>query len=102
MREIQRLRIEQEATGKAHTDMQANPTLLAELRLLRQRKDELEGRMSSLQDSRRDLMKQLEGLMKLLKVRFQINIMVFKTIVLFLITFGTKLVSSSLRLHCDL
>lgn len=35
---------------------------------LRQRKDELEQRMSSLQESRRELMVQLEGLMKLLKV----------------------------------
>lgn len=34
----------------------------------RQRKDELEQRMSSLQESRRELMVQLEGLMKLLKV----------------------------------
>lgn len=36
---------------------------------LRQRKDELEQRMSALQESRRELMVQLEGLMKLLKVR---------------------------------
>jgi len=35
---------------------------------VRQRKDELEQRMSSLQESRRELMVQLEGLMKLLKV----------------------------------
>lgn len=35
----------------------------------RQRKDELEQRMSALQESRRELMVQLEGLMKLLKVR---------------------------------
>ena len=46
----------------------SNPTLLAELRLLRQRRDELEARMAALQDSRRELMVQLEGLMKLLKV----------------------------------
>ncbi|GAA6094041.1 dystrobrevin, beta a isoform X1, partial [Tachysurus ichikawai] len=32
-----------------------------------QRKDELEQRMSALQESRRELMVQLEGLMKLLK-----------------------------------
>lgn len=37
--------------------------------LARQRKDELEQRMSALQESRRELMVQLEGLMKLLKVR---------------------------------
>lgn len=36
--------------------------------LNRQRKDELEQRMSALQESRRELMVQLEGLMKLLKV----------------------------------
>lgn len=46
-----------------------NPALMSELRALRQRKDELEGHLSSLQDSRRQLMVQLEGLMKLLKVR---------------------------------
>lgn len=37
--------------------------------LFRQRKDELEQRMSALQESRRELMVQLEGLMKLLKVK---------------------------------
>ncbi|KAM9308362.1 dystrobrevin alpha [Gastrophryne carolinensis] len=68
LQEIQRLRIEHEQASqptpeKAHQ----NPTLLAELRLLRQRKDELEQRMSALQESRRELMVQLEGLMKLLK-----------------------------------
>ena len=70
LREIQRLRIEQEAHAKASPDphQPRNPTLLAELRLLRQRRDELEGRMSALQESRRELMVQLEGLMKLLKV----------------------------------
>lgn len=36
--------------------------------LVRQRKDELEQRMSSLQESRRELMVQLEQLMMLLKV----------------------------------
>ncbi|XP_013413234.1 dystrobrevin beta isoform X3 [Lingula anatina] len=67
MREIQKLKVEQEAAGRASSEAQANPTLLAELRLLRQRKDELEGRMSALQESRRELMVQLESLMKLLK-----------------------------------
>lgn len=37
--------------------------------LFRHRKDELERRMSALQESRRELMVQLEGLMRLLKVR---------------------------------
>ncbi|XP_040017475.1 dystrobrevin, beta a isoform X3 [Gasterosteus aculeatus] len=63
--EIKRLRVEHDAACQATT----NPTLLAELRLLRQRKDELEQRMSSLQQSRRELMVQLEGLMKLLKAQ---------------------------------
>ena len=68
MREIQRLRQEHdEAVRSSHS--QRNPTLLAELRLLRQRKDELELRMAALQESRRELMVQLEGLMKLLKVK---------------------------------
>ncbi|XP_077991474.1 dystrobrevin beta-like [Glandiceps talaboti] len=66
MREIQRLRQEHDEAVKT-SSMERNPTLLAELRLLRQRKDELELRMAALQDSRRELMVQLEGLMKLLK-----------------------------------
>ena len=68
MREIHRLRSEQEAHARSTEDAQYNPTLLAELRQLRQRKEELESRMSALQDSRKELMQQLEGLMKLLKV----------------------------------
>ncbi|XP_050403143.1 dystrobrevin beta isoform X2 [Patella vulgata] len=67
MREIQRLRLEQEAFAQENAEAQYNPTLLAELRILRQRKDELESRMQSLQESRKDLMVQLETLMKLLK-----------------------------------
>ena len=71
MNEIQRLRKEQEATARISNEgsLGRNPTLLDELRLLRQRRDELEARMSALQESRRELMVQLEGLMKLLKVR---------------------------------
>uniref|UniRef100_A0A3P8ZQX7 Dystrobrevin n=1 Tax=Esox lucius TaxID=8010 RepID=A0A3P8ZQX7_ESOLU len=65
--EIQRIRVEQEACQPNPDKTTANPTLLAELRQLRQRKDELEQRMSTLQESRRELMVQLEGLMKLLK-----------------------------------
>ncbi|XP_041101998.1 dystrobrevin alpha-like isoform X22 [Polyodon spathula] len=68
LQEIQRLRLEHEqASQHSPEKAQQNPTLLAELRLLRQRKDELEQRMSALQESRRELMVQLEGLMKLLK-----------------------------------
>lgn len=45
-----------------------NPVLMNELRALRMRKDELETHLTTLQDSRRQLMMQLEGLMKMLKV----------------------------------
>lgn len=41
---------------------------MSELRALRMRKDELETHLTTLQDSRRQLMIQLEGLMKMLKV----------------------------------
>uniref|UniRef100_A0A665WKM9 Dystrobrevin n=1 Tax=Echeneis naucrates TaxID=173247 RepID=A0A665WKM9_ECHNA len=68
--EIKRLRTEHDAACQPSPEKgSTNPTLLAELRLLRQRKDELEQRMSSLQESRRELMVQLEGLMKLLKAQ---------------------------------
>uniref|UniRef100_A0A671VB28 Dystrobrevin n=1 Tax=Sparus aurata TaxID=8175 RepID=A0A671VB28_SPAAU len=68
--EIKRLRAEHDAACQSSPEKgSTNPTLLAELRLLRQRKDELEQRMSSLQESRRELMVQLEGLMKLLKAQ---------------------------------
>uniref|UniRef100_A0A8C4DB09 Dystrobrevin, beta a n=1 Tax=Dicentrarchus labrax TaxID=13489 RepID=A0A8C4DB09_DICLA len=68
--EIKHLRAEHDAACHASPEKgSTNPTLLAELRLLRQRKDELEQRMSSLQESRRELMVQLEGLMKLLKAQ---------------------------------
>ncbi|XP_063722761.1 dystrobrevin beta-like isoform X3 [Symsagittifera roscoffensis] len=44
-----------------------NPSLVHELRSLRQRKEELEQRMGCLQESRRELMVQLESLMKMLR-----------------------------------
>ncbi|XP_035027093.1 dystrobrevin alpha isoform X4 [Hippoglossus stenolepis] len=70
LQEIQRLRVQHEEASQPPPDKgQQNPTLLAELRLLRQRKDELEQRMSSLQESRRELMVQLEQLMMLLKTQ---------------------------------
>ncbi|XP_061835321.1 dystrobrevin alpha isoform X6 [Nerophis lumbriciformis] len=70
LQEIQRLRVQHEEASQPPPDSgQQNPTLLAELRLLRQRKDELEQRMSSLQESRRELMVQLEQLMMLLKTQ---------------------------------
>ncbi|XP_045461197.1 dystrobrevin beta isoform X4 [Harmonia axyridis] len=65
MREIARLRRQQELEGSGHGP--DNPLLMNELRALRMRKDELETHLSSLQDSRRQLMIQLEGLMKMLK-----------------------------------
>ncbi|XP_034743956.1 dystrobrevin alpha isoform X4 [Etheostoma cragini] len=69
LQEIQRLRLQHEEASQPPADRgQQNPTLLAELRLLRQRKDELEQRMSTLQESRRELMVQLEQLMMLLKL----------------------------------
>ncbi|GAB0091109.1 hypothetical protein DMENIID0001_059170 [Sergentomyia squamirostris] len=46
---------------------QESPALMNELRALRQRKGELEGHLGALQDSRRQLMAQLEGLMRMLK-----------------------------------
>nr|CAH7714683.1 unnamed protein product [Callosobruchus chinensis] len=65
MREIARLRRQQELESSGHgTD---NPVLMNELRALRMRKDELETHLTTLQDSRRQLMMQLEGLMKMLK-----------------------------------
>lgn len=63
MREIARLRRQQEAEQMN----QESPALMSELRALRQRKGELEGHLGALQDSRRQLMGQLEGLMKMLK-----------------------------------
>lgn len=63
MREIARLRRQQEIEAAGLE----NPALMSELRALRQRKDELESHLATLQDSRRQLMVQLEGLMKMLK-----------------------------------
>ncbi|KRT84175.1 hypothetical protein AMK59_2086, partial [Oryctes borbonicus] len=64
MREIARLR-QQEIESSSHGS--ENPALMNELRALRMRKDELETHLTTLQDSRRQLMIQLEGLMKMLK-----------------------------------
>ncbi|XP_025830778.1 dystrobrevin beta-like isoform X2 [Agrilus planipennis] len=65
MREIARLRRQQELECSGHGP--ENPALMTELRALRMRKDELEAHLTTLQDSRRQLMIQLEGLMKMLK-----------------------------------
>lgn len=69
MREIARLRRqqEQEALSAAQQQQEQSPALMVELRALRQRKGELEGHLGALQDSRRQLMVQLEGLMRMLK-----------------------------------
>ncbi|XP_059055623.1 dystrobrevin beta isoform X4 [Achroia grisella] len=72
MREIARLRRQQEAeasAGASATSGNSAPPLVSELRALRQRKDELEGHLSSLQESRKHLMQQLEGLMRMLKTQ---------------------------------
>ncbi|XP_034944821.1 dystrobrevin beta isoform X2 [Chelonus insularis] len=63
LREIARLRRQQEIEGSGVE----NPTLMNELRALRLRKDELESHLSALQDSRKQLMIQLESLMRMLK-----------------------------------
>lgn len=60
-----------------------NPVLMSELRALRLRKDELETHLITLQDSRRQLMIQLEGLMKMLKVRDAEVPQVFDLLMLF-------------------
>ncbi|XP_066917537.1 uncharacterized protein [Clytia hemisphaerica] len=67
LNEIRKLKQEHEEAVKNAQQMGCDPNLLTELRVLRQRKDELEMRMSALQETRRELMVQLEGLMKLLK-----------------------------------
>lgn len=77
MREIVRLRKQQEQEDALQNEQQ-NPTLLNELRALRQRKEELESHLSTLQESRRELMVQLEALMKMLKVySFSFYIIIF-------------------------
>ncbi|UYV62534.1 DTNA [Cordylochernes scorpioides] len=63
MLEIARLRSQQQEAAEQ------SPSLLVELRALRQHKEQLESHLASLQDSRRDLMLQLEALMKMLKVQ---------------------------------
>ncbi|CAN0125578.1 unnamed protein product [Lampetra planeri] len=73
LQEIQRLRVEHERASRAPAAPpdrdHHSPALLTELRLLRQRKEELERRMSALQENRRELVQQLDSLMKLLKTQ---------------------------------
>jgi len=49
---------------------ESDPVLYEELQALRCHKTELEDKLNSLQDSRKHLMGQLEGLMRMLKVNF--------------------------------
>eukprot|EP00794_Sanderia_malayensis_P014963 gene14963-16505_t len=67
LREIRKLKVEHDQTVKSAQQAASDPNVMTELKILRQRKDELEMRMSALQETRRELMVQLEGLMKLLK-----------------------------------
>lgn len=71
MREIARLRRQQEQEQLSAQQQEQSPALMIELRALRQRKGELEGHLGALQDSRRQLMVQLEGLMRMLKSQQQ-------------------------------
>lgn len=71
MREIARLRRQQEQEQLSAQQQEQSPALMVELRALRQRKGELEGHLGALQDSRRQLMVQLEGLMRMLKSQQQ-------------------------------
>lgn len=74
LREIRKLKLEHDQTVKNAQQVGTSPNVLSELKVLRQRKDELEMRMSALQETRRELMVQLEGLMKLLKVFTSLSI----------------------------
>lgn len=64
MGQIVRLRQQQEREESMRA---GSPALVGELQALRQRKAHLESHLAQLQDSRRDLMLQLEALMKMLK-----------------------------------
>lgn len=73
LREIQQLRVQQRTNSSDFNSHgwgggACGPALAVELQRLRLRRDELETRMKTLQGSRRELMLQLEALMKLLKV----------------------------------
>lgn len=72
LREIERLRRQQDGDPQQQQS-QSGPGVIDELRALRQRKDELEGHLGTLQDSRRHLMVQLESLMKMLKNQQTVN-----------------------------
>ena len=68
MEQIRNLRQVREAAADKSNGATTDPAQMEELKALRQKKDELELRMSSLQETRKELMSQLEGLMSILKV----------------------------------
>lgn len=68
--EIRNLREVREAAAEQPDATAVDPAQMDELKGLRQKKDELELRMNSLQETRKELMSQLEGLMSILKVGF--------------------------------
>lgn len=84
-------RKQQEMEGFCSGLSEDNPALMSELRALRNRKHELESHLTSLQDSRRQLMDQLEGLMKLLKVKYLNNAHIYYSNIL--------IIHQSTRLH---
>lgn len=75
-----------------------NPALMSELRALRNRKHELESHLTSLQDSRRQLMDQLEGLMKLLKVN-NLNNVLSIYILIILVSYKNILIIYTLKFN---
>jgi len=66
LRQIARIRREQESGGDEGS---GNFPLMEELSVLRQRKSELETQLTTLQDSRKHMMGQLESLMKMIKTQ---------------------------------
>ncbi|CAB3988815.1 dystrobrevin beta-like isoform X1 [Paramuricea clavata] len=67
LEEIRNLREVREAAADQPNGTTTDPAQMEELKGLRQKKDELELRMSALQETRKELMSQLEGLMSILK-----------------------------------
>ncbi|XP_028393726.1 dystrobrevin beta-like isoform X2 [Dendronephthya gigantea] len=67
LEEIRNLREVREAAADQPNGATTDPAQMEELKGLRQKKDELELRMSALQETRKELMSQLEGLMSILK-----------------------------------
>ena len=75
MREIAQLQEMQTAVTDGYIPAHLGESgLTAELDTLRERKMELETRMHQMQETRRELMQQLEHLMRVLKVPITVNI----------------------------